>query len=714
MGRADFPIGRAGSPSLAPIAGQSVAAAVTLAYALIAVAWTWPLATSLTHDVPWDLGDSLLNCWILAWHFHQAGRGLRGDIGAFGDWWHPNIFHPAPYAIGHSELLVAQAVQGAPVFAATGNLILTYNLLFLSSFILSALGVFLLVRSLTRDATAGFVAGLLYGFALYRVAQGPHLQVLSSQWFPFVLWGLHEWWERGRLRHAVLAGLALAAQNLSNGYFLVYAALWLPPYVVAQIVLRRRVLEWRAWMGPVVAAAIGVGITAPFLYPYLQLRALGQPPRPLVAVVQYSADTQAWLTANDQLRFWGSRLQTLVRPEGDLFPGLVPLVLVALLVLLVGVRRWQSLQGDGKAIPARPADSEGVADAGRWLGSEGSAGRPIRAIQTAAGTRRRRAWVSARGAIAAVACGSTTAHAAAIVLALFGGHARLYLGPVTVSITDGTRLLMGFAVSAIVLLAASSRARRLLRDDPQQPVVAWLALAAMTVWLSFGPIVHVGGRIARTWPSLYLAVYELVPGADALRVPPRIAMVTALALSVLGGLAVAELTRRRGGTLASGLLAAAFVAESWPAPVPINLRLDPAPLAPLTEPIPPRPDAHPLARAIAALPPDAVLVDLPFGSLPYEVWWQYLSAGHWRARVNGYSGDVPAGFLALDQVLSSLPGKTEGAMDALHARGTTHAVLHAGAWPSPDGPRAMREWLRAHGATLHDTVGSSEIWRLAP
>jgi len=327
----------------------------------------------------------------------------------------------------------------------------------------------------------------------------------------------------------------------------------------------------------------------------------------------------------------------------------------------------------------------------------------------------------------------TVGHIVAILLALFAGEQRLHVGPLTISMTDGTRLLVGFALSLGLLLAVSPRVRVMLRDDPQQPLVLWIALAALTVWLSFGPIVHIGGRAARSWPSLYAAVYEVVPGADALRVPPRIAMVTALALSVIGGLAVAALTRRRHGAVASGLLAAAFVAESWPAPVPINQRIDPAPLRPLVEPIPPRPAAHPLAMAIAALPEDAVLVDLPFGSLPYEVWWQYLSIGHWRARVNGYSGDMPPGFLALDQLLGPLPEKLmetdasatrpygprevvreAAVLNALTERGTTHVLVHAGAWVASGPPDALRAWLREAGAVRHAIVGTTEIWRLRP
>lgn len=661
-----------------------------VAYLLIAVAWTWPLGRGLGRDLPWDLGDPLLNSWILAWHFHQAGRVLHGDLGAFADWWHPNIFHPSPYGIGQSELLVAQAIQGAPVYALTGNVLLTYNLLFLSTFVLSALGAFLLVRSLTRNDLAGFVAGLLYGFALYRVNQGPHLQVLSSQWFPFVLWGLHEWWQGGRLRHAVLAGLALAMQNLSNGYFLVYSALWLPPYVLAQIVLRGRVRDLRAWLGPAVTAGVGIAITAPFLYPYLQLRRLGQPPRPMAAVVQYSADSYAWLTANDQLRLWSTHLQTFVRPEGDLFPGLVPIVLVLLALLLVGAERWQN--------SARASSA------------------PLSSVHAV----RRPTWLRVLAVVAGLLA---IGHGIAIVLALFTGEQRIHAGPITLSITDGTRLLVGLCLSLGLLLATSPRARAVLRDEPQRPLVLWLLLAALTVWLSFGPIVRIGGRTARSWPSLYAAVYDVVPGADALRVPPRIAMVTALAVSVMGGIAVAALARHRRGAIVGVVLAGAFVAESWPAPIPINLHIDPAPLRPLSGSIPPRPAAHPLAQAIAALPADAVLVDLPFGSLPYELWWQYLSIGHWRARVNGYSGDMPPGFLALDQQLGSFPDRlaerrTEPdeprlVMEAIRAHRATHVLVHADAWASPAVPDAVRTWLQSAGAVRQVTVDATEIWRLA-
>ena len=50
------------------------------AYTVIAVAMTWPLARGLTRDVAWDLGDSVLNMWILAWDFEQFRAILTGHF----------------------------------------------------------------------------------------------------------------------------------------------------------------------------------------------------------------------------------------------------------------------------------------------------------------------------------------------------------------------------------------------------------------------------------------------------------------------------------------------------------------------------------------------------------------------------------------------------------------------------------------------------------
>ena len=110
---------------------------------------------------------------------------------SWSQFWDANIFHPAPLALSLSEHLFGQVLQILPVYWLTGNIILCYNLLFLSTFVLSAFGTYLLVHDLTGDRRAAFIAGLVYGFLPYRIASVPHVQVMSSQWMPFALWGLN-------------------------------------------------------------------------------------------------------------------------------------------------------------------------------------------------------------------------------------------------------------------------------------------------------------------------------------------------------------------------------------------------------------------------------------------------------------------------------------------------------------------------------------------
>jgi hypothetical protein len=176
-----WPVGSQGDPTLAKAA---------LAYLALTIAATWPLALGIGRDVASDLGDPVLVMWILSWDCEQLLRILGGDLSRIATFFDGNIFHPAPLTLAYSDHLFAQAIQILPVWVISGNPILSYNLLFLSTFVLSGLGTFLLVRQLTGNSTAAFVAGCLFAFAPYRLPQSSHVQILSSQWMPFVLYGI--------------------------------------------------------------------------------------------------------------------------------------------------------------------------------------------------------------------------------------------------------------------------------------------------------------------------------------------------------------------------------------------------------------------------------------------------------------------------------------------------------------------------------------------
>src|SRR5215470_7448424 len=204
----------------------------TVAYAAIAVLMTWPLAAGITRDVAWDLGDSVLNMWILAWDCEQLRGILQGHYSHLRHFFDANIFYPAPLTLAYSEHLVPQAIQVFPIYVLTKNPILCYNLLFLSTFVLSGLGMFLLARELTGSTAAAFVGGLLFAFAPYRIPQSSHLQVLSSQWMPFALYGVRRYVQGGRMHALIGATGAVVLQGLSCGYYLLYFTPFVAAYAI--------------------------------------------------------------------------------------------------------------------------------------------------------------------------------------------------------------------------------------------------------------------------------------------------------------------------------------------------------------------------------------------------------------------------------------------------------------------------------------------------
>src|SRR5258708_21997153 len=160
-------------------------ATVAALYLAIALAATWPLVTVLNRQIVGDVGDSLFNCWVILWTGGQLLRALHGDWTALAHYWNANIFYPQPLTLAYSEHLTPQMLQALPVLATTGNIVLAYNVVFLATIVLSGLGAYLLVRDLTGEPLAAFLAGLAFAFTPFRVEQLAHIEVLSGQWMPF-------------------------------------------------------------------------------------------------------------------------------------------------------------------------------------------------------------------------------------------------------------------------------------------------------------------------------------------------------------------------------------------------------------------------------------------------------------------------------------------------------------------------------------------------
>ncbi|HEV7500550.1 MAG TPA: hypothetical protein VGQ33_11130, partial [Vicinamibacteria bacterium] len=495
-------------------------------YFCLTIVVTWPLVTQLDAAVPQTLLDPLLNCWILAWDSERLLGLLHGHFSEVGRLWQPNIFHPQPDALAFSEHLLPQAIQALPVYALTQNVVLGYNLLFLSAFAMSGLGMFFWVRELTGRPGAALLAGMFYLLLPYRADHYAHLQVLSSQWMPFALFGIARYFKTGRRVYLLAATGAAVIQGLSCGYYLLFFTPFLILYGLFEMRRHHRAGDVRTWRDVLLAAVLALAVTVPFLVPYLRLRSSGAIVRTREEVLSYSADLQSYASAPDPLRFWGPRLPSLGRSEAQLFPGLTPLILIGGAIALVLWRGVPSLRPPSASWPA--------------------------------------------ALIASVA----VFHLVMAVLILTGHPQRYSIGPLDVRFFSARRTLATAAVAAAGALALSSRGRAAVVSATRSAPVFLAGAALLAAWLSLGPVVRSQGAPLPAF-GLYGVLYDHVPGFDGLRVPARMGMLVGLFVSALAGCAAARLARGLPGTVALVSLGGALALfEGWA--VPIRLFVPPA------------------------------------------------------------------------------------------------------------------------------------------
>jgi len=290
-------------------------------FCAIAVWLTWPLSARLgTALNPGP--DSLLNYWALGWNFHA----LWSDPSAFFD---ANIFAPRPDTLAYSEHLFGIAAVVWPIFAVTGNLVLTNNVAILLSFVVAGFGMFLLVRQLTESGWAGLVSGTVLLAAPYRFAHIGQLQLLSFHWIPIVLWCVLRFLSTGERRFLVGVVVSSLLQILSCNYYAVYLALSIVVLVCVLLVAGRSVLTRSVVLRSSVGIAVVSLVALPFFLPYLRNQESGFYRR-YEDVVQFSAEPMDYLRPSSFNKAphmeW---LPKQVRSEKALFPGALAIVLAA-------------------------------------------------------------------------------------------------------------------------------------------------------------------------------------------------------------------------------------------------------------------------------------------------------------------------------------------------------------------------------------------------
>jgi hypothetical protein len=319
---------------LAPALALLVYAA--LAVLLFARAWAHPATSWIGYD-----DDPHLFIWYLGWT-PQEIAALRNPLFTMV------LQAPGGVNLMWNTAVVAPAIVLWPVTAAFGA-IASYNVLVTAAVALSAWCGFLAARRFVGSDLGAALAGLVYGFSPYMVAQSlRHPHVLLAVFPPLALILLHEILVGQRwspLLAGGLLGAAAAVQFLTGEEILAYTALVAGLGVVLLAALHPAEVASRA-PGAVAGLAIALGTFAVLAAYPLWFQFLG--PQRVSGVLQppgvYVNDLLGFFVPSNLMALSGGPTGSITGrftgnvSETDAYVG-IPLVALLVVACVLGCRR---------------------------------------------------------------------------------------------------------------------------------------------------------------------------------------------------------------------------------------------------------------------------------------------------------------------------------------------------------------------------------------
>jgi len=326
-----FNVRRGSGKGVRPLMERAITVCLPLSlYGLCSLVLTYPLIFRI-NDAVLDPGDPLQACWIWSWEIHKVFAGLKG-------FFHANILYPHPLTLAYSEHMIGNLPLAGPIILLTHNPILAYNFTLLFTFVFSGFGMYLLCQRLEQSAYASFVAGLIFAFNPFRFGHLTHIDILSMQWFPFLILHWLELIRRGRLRDFLLFTLFFNLQAACTYYLAFMASAAVAILGVLNWLGSKKLPTFRL----VVFLVAFIGVTSllhiPLVLPYFWVRRhLGLGPS-LEEIRLQSALLRDYFCVTPLNAFYAKLLdyRLIGRAVGEhaLFPGFVGLFLGSFVLLM--------------------------------------------------------------------------------------------------------------------------------------------------------------------------------------------------------------------------------------------------------------------------------------------------------------------------------------------------------------------------------------------
>jgi hypothetical protein len=342
---------------------------VLLGYVVLTVGLTWPIAAKLFTEIPGG-GDAWHNVWNLWWVKQAVVSGqwnlYQTDL----------LYFPEGVNLYFHTLALTAGIMSLPLQFLGFNLLASYNLVVLSSFVLAGYGTFLLCHYLLQISElkarrrgaenaevldgykrggwsaewAAFVGGIVFAFAPYHLAHMlGHLNLTMVQWIPFYVLLLlkavdapgRRTTDDGRrasksairnpqsaIWYAAGAGALLALNAYTDLLYAIFLVLLTAMLLLWRVILpseRRAFREAGAgWREGLLRLAVGVGafalLVAPMLIPALAEARKGYAQQSVDEAIVYSSDAILAFTPSELHPIWGEAVAERVSQMGQYLP----------------------------------------------------------------------------------------------------------------------------------------------------------------------------------------------------------------------------------------------------------------------------------------------------------------------------------------------------------------------------------------------------------
>lgn len=298
-------------------------------FALITVFAFHPILTNFSTSLA-DRFDYPYIGWVLYQNMHNLLNG------SFTSYFQTSAFYPHPYGLLFSDLLLPQALLAMPVYVLTGNIIASFNFVFLLTFFLNFIAWYILWYVISKNIKAAWLGGILSVFGPFFHTQIGHFQ-MQSYWpavFAFtILFYFRNRQLLPRIPNTVLAGLLMAIQFLASVYLFVFA---MSAIVLKFLVHMLSKAERAEYARELLTVCVVAGVfVLPFVKGYYDMKEYYSLERHAEEYILYSAHPTDYLFTNGYRSFFYSMpifnqwnaFNKHVIGERALFPGFTLLLL---------------------------------------------------------------------------------------------------------------------------------------------------------------------------------------------------------------------------------------------------------------------------------------------------------------------------------------------------------------------------------------------------